>query len=178
VRGWLTEVDRQTGKVAGRAYSTGPDADVLIGPKFKPFYDSEGGKDLGVKTWPPEAQRIGGTMWGWISYDPELNLMYHGTANPGPWNPKQRPGDNKWTGGIFARDADTGEAVWFDQAMPHDLYDPAAYSNSTTRIGLQTGRPVHNEEKKPRVGEIVCGVMYVLVLAFLLHAASASRSRI
>src|SRR5947209_14354475 len=39
-----------------------------------------------------------------------LNLLYHGTANPGPWNADERPGDNKWTAGIFARDPDTGEA--------------------------------------------------------------------
>src|SRR3712207_7377431 len=47
----------------------------------------------------------------------------HGTGNPGPWNHEQRPGDNKWTAGIFARDADTGEAVWFYQTSPHDIYE-------------------------------------------------------
>jgi PQQ-dependent dehydrogenase (methanol/ethanol family) len=62
-------------------------------------------------------------VWGWISYDPELNLIYYGTSNPGPWNAEQRPGDNKWTAGLFARDPDTGEAVWFYQWSPHDLYD-------------------------------------------------------
>jgi glucose dehydrogenase len=62
-------------------------------------------------------------VWGWLTYDPEANLLYHGTANPGPWNPTQRPGDNKWTAGIFARDPDTGEAVWFYQWTPHDLHD-------------------------------------------------------
>jgi glucose dehydrogenase len=62
-------------------------------------------------------------VWGWISFDPELNLIYYGTANPGPWNSEQRPGDNKWTGGIFARDIDTGAAQWFYQTVPHDLYD-------------------------------------------------------
>ena len=62
-------------------------------------------------------------MWGWISYDPELNLIYHGTGNPGPWNPDLRPGDNKWTAGIFARDPDTGAARWFYQWSPHDLHD-------------------------------------------------------
>ena len=93
-------------------------------PDFKPFYDSDKGKDLGVSSWPPDAWRQGGgTMWGWISYDPELNLIYHGTGNPGPWNHEQRPGDNKWTAGIFARDADTGEARWFYQFTPHDLHD-------------------------------------------------------
>ena len=113
-----------TGKVVWTAYSTGPDKDVLIGPNFKPFYDSDKGQDLGVKTWPPDAwQQGGGTVWGWISYDPDLNLIYYGTGNPGPWNPDQRPGDNKWTAGIFARDPDTGEARWFYQCSPHDLYD-------------------------------------------------------
>jgi glucose dehydrogenase len=52
-----------------------------------------------------------------------LNLVYYGTSNPGPWNHEQRPGDNKWTAGVFARDADTGEAVWFYQTSPHDLWD-------------------------------------------------------
>jgi quinoprotein dehydrogenase-associated probable ABC transporter substrate-binding protein len=65
----------------------------------------------------------GGTMWGWIAYDPDLNLIYYGTANPGPWNQEQRPGDNKWTAGIFAREADTGAAKWFYQMNPHDMHD-------------------------------------------------------
>jgi lanthanide-dependent methanol dehydrogenase len=124
VRGWLVALDAANGKELWRAYTTGPDAEVLIGADFKPFYDGERGADLGVKSWPPEAWKIGGgTVWGWISYDPELNLLYHGTANPGPWNDEQRPGDNKWTGGIFARSPETGQARWFYQAVPHDLFD-------------------------------------------------------
>src|SRR5271166_2104251 len=110
VRGWVTALDVNDGKQIWRAYATGPDKDVLIGPDFHPFYASEQGKDLGVSTWPPEAWKIGGgTMWGWIAYDPDLNLIYYGTANPGPWNQEQRPGDNKWTTTLFARDPDTGE---------------------------------------------------------------------
>ena len=124
VRGWIVALDANTGKQAWKAYSTGPDKDVLIGPNFKPFYDSDKGQDLGVTTWPPNAwEQGGGTVWGWISYDPDLNLIFHGTANPGPWNSDQRPGDNKWTAGIFARDADSGEARWFYQWSPHDLFD-------------------------------------------------------
>jgi lanthanide-dependent methanol dehydrogenase len=124
VRGWLAALDAATGKVLWKAYSTGPDKDVLIGANFKPFYASDRGTDLGVKTWPPEAWKIGGgTVWGWVSYDPELDLVYYGTANPGPWNPEQRPGDNKWTSGVFARKLETGEAVWFYQFSPHDLHD-------------------------------------------------------
>jgi lanthanide-dependent methanol dehydrogenase len=124
VRGWLTALDLSSGRIAWRAYSTGPDKDVLIGSRFKPFYASDRGGDLGIHTWPGEAwKQGGGTVWGWISYDPALNLIYYGTSNPGPWNAEQRPGDNKWTAGIFARDADTGEAVWFYQWSPHDLWD-------------------------------------------------------
>jgi PQQ-dependent dehydrogenase (methanol/ethanol family) len=124
VRGWLTALDAGTGKIVWRAWSTGPDKDVLIGPDFKPYYAMDRGKDLGVKTWPPEAWKIGGgNVWGWISYDPELKLVYYGTGNPGPWNPDQRPGDNKWTAGIFARDVTTGQARWYYQFSPHDLFD-------------------------------------------------------
>jgi lanthanide-dependent methanol dehydrogenase len=124
VRGWITALDAASGKIAWRAYTTGPDKDVLIGPNFKPYYRSDQGKDLGTKTWPGEAWKIGGgTVWGFISYDAEADLLYYGTANPGPWNPQQRPGDNKWTSGLFARRPDTGEAIWYYQTSPHDLHD-------------------------------------------------------
>lgn len=124
VRGWIKALDAGDGHVIWTAYSTGPDKDVLIGTDFKPHYDTDKGKDLGVTSWPPEAWKIGGgNVWGWISYDPDLNLIFHGTGNPGPWNPDLRPGDNKWTAGIFARDPDTGAAKWFYQWTPHDLHD-------------------------------------------------------
>ena len=124
VRGWLTALDEKTGKLAWRAYTTGPDKDVLIGPRFRPFYAQDRQKDLGVSTWPGDAWKIGGGgVWGWISYDPDLDLIYYGTANPGPWNPELRPGDNKWTAAMFARDPDTGEAVWAYQWSPHDHFD-------------------------------------------------------
>jgi lanthanide-dependent methanol dehydrogenase len=124
VRGWLTALHADTGAIAWRAYSTGPDADVLIGPSFKPYYAQDRGPDLGVSTWPPGRWQMGGgTVWGFVSYDAELDQIYYGTANPGPWNPEQRPGDNKWTAGIFARRPATGEALWFYQWSPHDLYD-------------------------------------------------------
>jgi PQQ-dependent dehydrogenase (methanol/ethanol family) len=124
VRGWIAALDAGSGKLAWKAFSTGPDADVLIGPAFKPFYPMDQGQDLGVKSWPPEAWKIGGgTVWGWISYDPATKTIFHGTGNAGPWNPHQRPGDNKWTSGIFARDAATGQARWFYQSSPHDHFD-------------------------------------------------------
>jgi len=124
VRGKLTALDVKTGKVKWIAWSTGSDQDVRLGPDFKPFYAKDQGKDLGLKTWNPGQWKIGGgTIWGWISYDPQLNLIYYGTGNPGPWNPDMRPGDNKWTCSIIARDADTGMAKWAWQGSPHDEWD-------------------------------------------------------
>jgi PQQ-dependent dehydrogenase (methanol/ethanol family) len=124
VRGWLSALDANDGSLRWRAYSTGPDADVLIGPWFKPFYEQDRGADLGMKSWPPDKwKQGGGTVWGFLSYDPELDLVYYGTGNPGPWNPEQRAGDNKWTAGVFARKPDTGQAAWFYQFSPHDLFD-------------------------------------------------------
>jgi PQQ-dependent dehydrogenase (methanol/ethanol family) len=124
VRGWIVALDENTGKLLWRGYSTGPDADVLIGSEFKPHYVADQGKDLGVQSWPPQAWKIGGgASWGWVTYDPELNMLYQGVGNPGPWNNEQRPGDNKWTAGIFARDPATGAARWYYQYSPHDEHD-------------------------------------------------------
>jgi len=122
-RGWLAALDAGTGRVVWRAYSTGTDRDAVIGKDFKPFYARDRGSDLGVATWPDDAWKVGGgTVSGFVSYDPTLDLVYYGTASPAPWNPHQRPGDNKWTAGVFARDADTGAARWFYQMNPHDLH--------------------------------------------------------
>jgi PQQ-dependent dehydrogenase (methanol/ethanol family) len=124
VRGWLAALDLSTGREIWRAYNTGPDNEVKIGASFKAFYAKDRGTDLGVKTWPPNQWKLGGaTVWGWLSYDPELDLVYYATANPGVWNPDQRPGDNKWSTTLFARDPDTGEAKWAWQMLAHDAWD-------------------------------------------------------
>jgi lanthanide-dependent methanol dehydrogenase len=118
VRGYLTSYDLKTGKRIWRAYSAGPDRDTLIGADFT------GPKNAGISTWNGEQWKVGGgTTWGWYSYDPKLNLIYYGTGNPGTWNPTQRPGDNKWSMTIFARDPDTGMAKWGYQMTPHDAWD-------------------------------------------------------
>ena len=158
VRGDLTAVDAHTGKIAWRAYSAGPDKDVLIGPRFKPFYSQDKGQDLGVKTWPPDGWKIGGaSVWGWISYDPETNLIFYGTSNPGPWNADERPGDNKWSAGLFARDVDSGEAVWFYQFSPHDHYDYDAVNEN-----LLLELPIHGQQKNVIVHPDRNGYVYVL----------------
>ena len=105
-------------------FNSGPDSEALIGPDFKAFYAKDQGKDLGVKTWTPGQWKMGGgTVWGWISYDPELNLFFYGSGNPGVWNPDLRPGDNRWSSTIWARDPETGKAKWAYQVVPHDAWD-------------------------------------------------------
>lgn len=124
VRGKLTALDVKSGKILWRAFNSGPDTDARIGPDFKPFYPKDQGKDLGVSTWTPDQwKRGGGTIWGWVSYDPELNLVYYSTGNPGTWNADMRPGDNKWSITIWARDPETGYAKWAYQVVPHDSWD-------------------------------------------------------
>jgi PQQ-dependent dehydrogenase (methanol/ethanol family) len=151
VRGWLAALDASSGRLAWKAYSTGPDRDMLIGDEFQPYYAADRAKDLGVTTWPPDAWRLGGgTVWGWISYDPELDLIYYGTGNAGPWNAEMRPGDNKWTSGMFARDPDDGQARWAYQFTPHDLFDYDAVNESLLldlRIGGQLRKVLVRAER-------------------------------
>jgi PQQ-dependent dehydrogenase (methanol/ethanol family) len=126
VRGYLTAYNLQTGNREWRAYSTGPDASMLISPEttIDGATQRPVGKDSSLKTWKGDEWKLGGgTTWGWYSYDPKLNLLYYGTGNPGTWNPTQRPGDNKWAMTLFARNPDTGEAVWAYQMTPHDGWD-------------------------------------------------------
>ncbi len=124
VRGWTAGLDLGSGAVVWRAYHTGPDKDVLIGPDFKPFYPKDQGGDLGLNTWQGNQYlQGGGTQWGWVSYDPETDLIFYGTGNPGTWNADQRPGDNKWSISIFARNPETGQAKWAYQVVPHDSWD-------------------------------------------------------
>jgi PQQ-dependent dehydrogenase (methanol/ethanol family) len=128
VRGFLAAYDINTGKQVWKAYSTGPDQEMLVDPD-KTMTWTDGtlkpvGKDSSLKTWKEEQWKIGGgTTWGWYSYDKALNLLYYGTGNPSTWNPAQRPGDNKWSMTIFARDVDTGVAKWAYQMTPFDEWD-------------------------------------------------------
>lgn len=140
-RGFTAGLDLKTGKVVWKAYGTGPDADVKIGAGFSPFYADAKGENLGATTWPGELWRQGGaTSWGWLTYDAGLDLLYHGTSNPGVWNPDMRKGDpanpdprrsdNKWGSAIFARDPKTGAARWIYQVTPHDGWDYDATSEN------------------------------------------------
>jgi len=67
--------------------------------------------------------RGGGSTWITGSYDPDLDLIYWGTGNAGPWNPETRPGDNLYTASLLAMRPKTGEVVWYYQFTPNDMYD-------------------------------------------------------
>ena len=124
VRGHLTAYNINDGSLVWRGYSMGPDSDTLMDPQKTTHMGQPVGKDSGTATWKGDQWKIGGgTTWGWYSYDPDLNLVYYGTGNPSTWNPVQRPGDNRWSMTIFARDADTGMAKWVYQMTPHDEWD-------------------------------------------------------
>lgn len=124
VHGSLTAYDLKTGIRAWRAYSMGPDSDILVDPEKTTHLGKPVGKDSGLNTWEGDQWKIGGgTTWGWYAYDPDLDLIYYGTGNPSTWNPAQRPGDNRWSMTIFARDPDDGMAKWAYQITPHDEWD-------------------------------------------------------
>ncbi|CAF0689827.1 methanol/ethanol family PQQ-dependent dehydrogenase [Candidatus Methylacidithermus pantelleriae] len=125
VRGRMTAYNLANGERAWLGYNQGPDEDILLDPDFNKECPHHGGPGDGVKSWPDEQWKIGGsTVWGWFSYDPELDLVYYGTSNPGTWNPDQRKGgDNKWSCSIIARHPDTGKARWAYQMTPWDHWD-------------------------------------------------------
>lgn len=108
-RGFVDAYDSETGKRAWR------------------FYTVAGPGEPGGDTWPKSGgafERGGGSTWITGTYDPELNLIYWGTGNPGPdMNGDVRPGDNLYTCSLVAIDADTGKLRWHYQFTPHDLHD-------------------------------------------------------
>src|SRR5690606_20990147 len=130
IRGSLTAYNLSDGKLAWRAYSTGPDKDMLIDPGKTTSLGKPVGKDSSLKTWNGDQWKIGGgPTSGWYSHDPDLNLVYYGTANPATGNSVQRAGpdgkptDQKWTMTIFARNPETGMAKGAYQMTPFDQWD-------------------------------------------------------
>ena len=128
VRGFIAAYDINDGHLVWKGYSMGPDEDMLIDPKKTTTWEKGKttivGKNSSLNTWQGDQWKIGGgTTWGWYSYDPDLKLMYYGSGNPSTWNPVQRPGDNKWSMSIWARNVDTGKVKWVYQMTPHDEWD-------------------------------------------------------
>ena len=78
----------------------------------------------GGDTWKPEAYKTGGApTWLTGSYDPELNLVYWGVGNGGPWNAAARGGDSLYINSVLAIKPASGEVVWHYQFSPGDPYD-------------------------------------------------------
>ncbi len=105
--GQLKSIDADTGAIQWTFYSTPP-----------PSLNNKSPKES------PSGGATGGQMWTTGTYDPDLNLVYDGTANPTPvLNGDARPGDNPWTCSIVALNPDTGKLVWGFQVSPHDTHD-------------------------------------------------------
>jgi PQQ-dependent dehydrogenase (methanol/ethanol family) len=145
VRGWVAAYNLADGKQVWRGYSMGPDADTLLDPEKTTHLGKPVGKDSGINTWEGEQWKTGGgATWGWYAYDPKLNLVYYGSGNPSTWNPVQRPGDNRWSMTIFARDADTGVAKWLYQMTPHDEWDFDGVNEMILVDGMDVGGAKHD----------------------------------
>jgi alcohol dehydrogenase (cytochrome c) len=107
VRGFLDAYDAKTGKRAWR------------------FWTVPGEGEPGHDSWAGDSWRTGSaTTWTTGSYDPDTNLVYWGTGNPGPdWNGDNRGGTNLYSDCVVALDADTGKLKWYFQFTPHDVHD-------------------------------------------------------
>jgi PQQ-dependent dehydrogenase (methanol/ethanol family) len=145
VRGYITAYDINSGKLVWRAYSVGADKDMLFDPDktIDGATQAPVGKDSSLKTWQADQWKLGGgTTWGWYTYDPQLNLVYYGSGNPGTWNPTERPGDNKWSTTLFARNPDTGVAAWAYQMTPHDAWDYDGINESVLTDSVVDGATI------------------------------------
>jgi PQQ-dependent dehydrogenase (methanol/ethanol family) len=92
VRGHVTAYSLKDGKKVWRAYSMGPDSDILVDPQKTTELGKPIGENSSLKTWEGDQWKIGGgDTWGWLAYDPDLNLVYYGSGNPSTWNPSSVP---------------------------------------------------------------------------------------
>lgn len=167
IRGHVTAYDINTGERKWRYYNTGPDEEMGIGPRFRPFYDDDKVPSPGVTTWYGDSWKRGGaSIWGWFTFDEELNLFYYGTSNCAPWNPDYRrdpataPGldvyQNKYCASVLARDATTGELIWAYSITPQDQWDydePAVF--------MIIDLPINGEMRKALVHQARNGFFYV-----------------
>ena len=129
-RGFLEGYDPETGKHLWRSYNI------------------PGKGEKGAETWKGDTNLVGGgSSWVTGTYDPELDLVYWGTGNPSPWNPRTREGDALWTNSIIAMRPKTGERVWAFQTTPADPFDydgvhtPVRRDDQRRRAAAQGGDP-------------------------------------
>jgi alcohol dehydrogenase (cytochrome c) len=139
-RGFLDAWDPETGKQLWRLYTT-----AAPGEK-------------GGDTWPGDTASKGGApTWLTGAYDPELDLVYWGTGNGGPWNAEARKGDNLYINSVLAVRPKTGELVWHYQFSPNDLYD-----YDSTEVGMLVDLKVNGQNRKVLAQANRNGFFYVL----------------
>jgi quinohemoprotein ethanol dehydrogenase len=120
VRGYVSAYDLETGKFKWRFFTVPP-------PPGTPIDQPD--LQAAEKTWPPHrpAKYLGGaTVWDGVSYDPELDLLYFGTANAAPYDHRQMgpgDGDDLYVASIVALNAKTGGIAWHYQETPGDRWD-------------------------------------------------------
>ena len=132
--------------------------DLNTGKKLWRFYTTAYGDEKGADTWPGEtALRGGAPTWITGAYDPELDLVYWGTGNGGPWNAEFRKGDNLYIASVIAIRPKTGELVWHYQFSPNDLYDYDA-----TEVGMLVDMKIKGKDTKALVQANRNGFFYVL----------------
>lgn len=143
LRGYLSGYRAENGELLWRAYTTGPDTDLLLTGPANSQYPTHSARDLGVTTWAGATwQRGGGTTDGALTWDASLQLVYHGTGAPAPWNAVLRPGDNKWTSSIIARDVTSGRLRWAFQLAPHDPWGYGAEGENILADLTISGREI------------------------------------
>ena len=139
VRGKISAFDINTGNLRWQFYSMGPNNEVGIGPRFEPFYADDQIANAALDSWYGDSwRRGGGTVWGYFTYDPDLNAFYYSTGNCGPWNPDYRREwgvvdldenggletyRNNYCASLLARDGTTGELLWAYNITPQDAWD-------------------------------------------------------
>jgi len=143
-----------------RGFLDGWDPDT--GKKLWRLYTVPAPGEPGSETWPPataEAWRYGGgATWQNGSYDPQLDLVYWGTGNAEPYNPRYRSGgDSLYTASVLAIRPKTGERVWHYQYTPNDSYDFDATAES-----VLADLPVNGRMQKVLINANKNGFLYVL----------------
>ncbi len=127
VRGYITAYDLDTGEQRWRFFMV--PGDPAEGPPENPAME------MALATWGPDTDwqsGLGGTVWGEMNYDPELNLLYVGTGNSTPysgWHRDPSQGDNLFLVSILAIDPDDGRLVWHHQQVPWEIWDYTSTAN-------------------------------------------------
>ena len=139
-RGFIDGWDPETGKQLWRLYTTAA------------------GSDKGADSWPGDTAMKGGApSWLTGAYDPELDLVYWGTGNGGPWNAEARKGDNLYVDSVLAFRPKTGQLVWHYQFSPNDPYD-----YDSTEVGMLVDMQIDGKPRKVLAQANRNGFFYVL----------------